>query len=142
VLIGWSAVTNSLSAAPWLMFALMFFWTPPHFWALAIKYRDDYSAASVPMLPSVKSGHAVTGRIIAYTVAVVATSLWLAPVAELGALYTASAVVLGAIFLWLAVQLWQTESPKVAMRLFTFSITYITLLFGAMAVDQLVRWGA
>lgn len=142
VLIGWSAVTNELAWAPWVLFAVMFFWTPPHFWALAIKYKDDYSRASVPMLPSVASFDTVTRKILGYTVVVVAFTVLFGPVADLGAIYLVSAAVLGAGFLALAVKVRRTESPAVAMKLFTYSITYITLLFGAMAVDVLVRFGA
>ncbi|MFN8050065.1 MAG: heme o synthase [Acidimicrobiales bacterium] len=141
VLIGWSAVTNSLSWAPVVLFALMFYWTPPHFWALAIKYKDDYSKADVPMLPSVAEHAVVARKILAYTVVVVALSLVFAPVAHLGAIYLAAAIVLGAMFLWLAVRVWRTESSALALKLFTYSITYVTLLFGAMAVDALVRGG-
>ncbi|NLA35799.1 MAG: protoheme IX farnesyltransferase [Actinobacteria bacterium] len=139
VLIGWSAVLNEVSWAPIMLFAFMFFWTPPHFWALAIKYKDDYSAADVPMLPSVASYEVVTRKILAYTVLVVAFSLGFGPFADMGLLYYASAVVLGGVFLWLAVVVHRTESPKMAMKLFTYSITYVTLLFGAMAIDVLVR---
>lgn len=139
VLIGWSAVRNEVSWAPIMLFAFMFFWTPPHFWALAIKYKDDYSAADVPMLPSVASYEVVTRKIIAYTVLVVAFSLGFGPFADMGPVYYASAVVLGGVFLWLAVVVHRTESPKMAMKLFTYSITYVTLLFGAMAIDVLVR---
>ena len=139
VLIGWSAVLNEVSWAPIMLFAFMFFWTPPHFWALAIKYKDDYSAADVPMLPSVASYEVVTRKILVYTVLVVAFSLGFGPFADMGPVYYASAVVLGAVFLWLAVVVHRTESPKMAMKLFTYSITYVTLLFGAMAIDVLVR---
>lgn len=139
VLIGWAAVTNSLGWAPWLLFALMFFWTPPHFWALAIKYKDDYSRAEVPMLPSVADHATVARRILGYTAAVVASSLAFGPVAGLGWVYAVSAVVLGAAFLWLAERVRRTESPALAMRLFTYSITYVTLLFGAMAADALLQ---
>jgi len=138
VLIGWSAVTDSLAWAPVLLFAVMFFWTPPHFWALAIKYKDDYARADVPMLPSVAAYETVTRRILGYTAVVVALTLAFGPVADLGAVYLVAAVALGAVFLALAVRVHRTESPAVAMRLFTYSITYITLLFGAMAVDVLV----
>jgi len=142
VLIGWSAVTNSLSWAPVVLFAVMFYWTPPHFWALAIKYKDDYSKADVPMLPSVAAYETVTCKIIAYTVVVVALTFVFGPVADLGAVYLVSAGVLGAVFLALAVKVHRTESAAAAMKLFTYSITYITLLFGAMAVDVLVKHGA
>ncbi|MEZ5321490.1 MAG: heme o synthase [Microthrixaceae bacterium] len=138
VLIGWAAVTGGLGWAPWILFALMFFWTPPHFWALAIKYKDDYSAVDVPMLPSVADHAVVTRRILVYTAAVVAMSLVFGPVARLGWLYIVAAVVLGIGFIALAFGVSRTESPKLAMRLFTYSITYVTLLFGAMAVDALL----
>jgi protoheme IX farnesyltransferase len=141
VLVGWSAVTNSLSWAPVVLFAIIFYWTPPHFWALAIKYRDDYSAAGIPMLPSVASTRTVAQRIILYTVVLWATTLLFAPVAHMGPIYLVSAVVLGAVFLAMAVALLRTQTPKMAIRLFSYSITYVTLLFGAMAVDQLVLHG-
>ena len=141
VLVGWSAVTNSLDWAPVLLFAVIFIWTPPHFWALAIRYREDYSAASVPMLPSVREARAVAVRIVGYTVALWALTIAFSPVAGMGGLYLGAAVVLGAVFTWFAVRLLSDASPKAAMRLFGWSITYITLLFGAMAVDQLVRTG-
>jgi protoheme IX farnesyltransferase len=141
VLIGWSAVTGSLAWAPVVLFAVIFFWTPPHFWALAIRYKDDYAAADVPMLPSVASFHTTAVRIIAYTLVVVALTLVFAPIAHLGVLYLAAAAVLGAGFIWLTIELMRTESAKVAMRLFAYSITYITLLFGAMALDVVIRHG-
>ena len=139
VLVGWSAVTGSLGWAPVLLFAVIFYWTPPHFWALAIRYRDDYSAASVPMLPSVREAKVVATRILLYTVLLWGLTVAFAPVAEMGAIYLVSAVVLGALYTVLAVRLRTDASPKQAMRLFGYSITYITLLFGAMAVDTLVR---
>jgi protoheme IX farnesyltransferase len=141
VLIGWSAVTNELAWPPVVLFAVMFFWTPPHFWALAIRYRDDYAAASVPMLPVVVSFRSTALRILSYTLVVWALTLVFAPVADMGALYVVAAVVLGAVFTWLAVALLRDLTPPRAMRLFGYSITYITLLFGAMAADQLVRSG-
>ena len=141
VLIGWSAVTNSLAWAPVLLFAIIFFWTPPHFWALAIRYKDDYAAADVPMLPSVASLRSTANRILAYTVWLWLLTLAFVPVGEMGWIYTGSAVVLGAVFTAMAVQLRRDLSSATAMRLFTWSITYVTLLFGAMALDQLVRSG-
>ena len=138
VLIGWSSVTNELSWAPVVLFALMFYWTPPHFWALAIKYKDDYASVDVPMLPSVASLKTTAQRILVYTVILWGLSLVFSPVAEMGAIYLASAVVLGGVFTAMTVKLWLEPSPKLAMRVFTFSITYVTLLFGEMAVDQLV----
>jgi len=139
VLVGWSAVTGTLDWAPLVLFAVIFYWTPPHFWALAIRYRDDYAAAAVPMLPSVREAKVVATRILWYTLLLWGLTVAFAPVAELGAIYLGSAIVLGAVFTAMAVQLRNDASPKLAMRLFGYSITYITLLFGAMAVDTLVR---
>ncbi len=141
VLIGWSAVTNRLDWAPIVLFAIIFYWTPPHFWALAIRYKDDYAAADVPMLPVVASMRTVAVRIVAYTALLFGLSLLFGPVAGMGLLYFIAAIVLGVIFLALAVQVLRTESPVIAMRLFGYSITYLTLLFGAMAADELVRSG-
>jgi protoheme IX farnesyltransferase len=141
VLIGWSAVTNSLAWEPWLLFAVIFFWTPPHFWALAVRYKDDYAAADVPMLPVVATMRYTSIRILAYTVFVWFLTLVFAPVADMGAIYWVSAIVLGAVFTAFAVRLLQDPTPKRAMRLFSWSISYITLLFGAMALDVLVRFG-
>jgi protoheme IX farnesyltransferase len=139
VLIGWSAVTNSLDWAPIVLFAVIFYWTPPHFWALAIKYKDDYATADVPMLPSVASLRTTATRILLYTLLLWGLTLLFGPVAEMGAIYLVAAVVLGAVFTGMAVKLRQDPTTALAMRVFTYSITYITLLFGAMALDVLVR---
>lgn len=141
VLIGWSAVTNSIGWVPVVLFAIIFYWTPPHFWALAIRYKDDYAAAEVPMLPSVVSLHETSVRILIYTVWLWFLTLVLAPIAGLGVIYWIAAIALGAVFTGFSVQLLRDPTPKRAMRLFTWSITYITVLFGAMALDQLVRSG-
>lgn len=140
VLIGWTSVTGHLAWPPVILFFVIVYWTPPHFWALAMKYDDDYSAVDVPMLPSVAGYHRTAIRIIVYTVIMWALTLLFAPVADMGVIYWVVALVTGAVFLWLALKLRRTESSKVAMRLFGYSITYVTLLFGAMVVDQLVRW--
>jgi len=141
VLVGWSAVTNTLDWPPVVLFAIIFYWTPPHFWALAIRYRDDYQAAEVPMLPAVTTLRRTATRIILYTVVLWALTLLFAPVADMGAIYTVSAVVIGAVFLGLAVKVYRDPQPKLTMALFGWSITYVTLLFGAMAVDVVVRNG-
>ena len=138
VLVGWSAVTNSLGWAPIVLFLVIFYWTPPHFWALAIRYRDDYAKAEVPMLPLVASLETTARRILFYTVILVALTLVFAPVAGMGAIYLASALALGAVFTALALSLKRDPSEGTAMRLFTYSITYITLLFGAIVVDVVV----
>ncbi len=138
VLVGWAAVTNELAVAPFAMFAIIFVWTPPHFWALAIRYKADYAAADVPMLPVVATFDETARRIVAYTVVLWATSLAFWPLGSMRLLYGSAAVALGAAFTWKAVQLARSHKPELAMRLFKFSITYITLLFGAMAADQLL----
>jgi protoheme IX farnesyltransferase len=141
--IGWTAVTGDIGVPALLLFALVFYWTPPHFWALSLRIRKDYAAAGVPMLPVVK-GIAETSRQIGlYSLLMVAISLILWPVARLGPLYLASAVVLGAIFLRQAWVLWrQGSAPEAstaqAIRLYRYSISYLALLFLAVAVDAIV----
>jgi protoheme IX farnesyltransferase len=144
VLVGWAAVTNSLSWAPVVLFAIIFIWTPPHFWSLAVRYKEDYRAADVPMLPVVASMRRTTTEIVYYTVALVAVSFLFGPVAHLGWIYMISAAVLGAGFLYLVTRLWGlAQSDKAtgreAMRVFGYSITYLTVLFVAMAGDVLIR---
>lgn len=138
VLVGWSAVTNSLDWPPVVLFAVIFYWTPPHFWALAVKYKDDYSAANVPMLPSVASLRTTSIRIIGYTLVLWALTLLFWPVADMGLIYGGSAVVLGGAFTWFAVELYRRPDTRNAMRLFGWSITYVMLLFGAMTLDVFV----
>jgi len=140
VLVGWAAVTNSLALPAWILFAVVFFWTPPHFWALALRYFDDYRAAGIPMLPVVKGVPAAVRQIVAYSVLVVAITLTL-PLATdaVGVLYLVAAVVLGAVFVGQAVRLARDPSPVRAIRLFTTSNTYLALLFAAVAVDTLLH---
>ena len=138
VLVGWAAVTNGLAVAPFVMFAIIFVWTPPHFWALAIRYKADYAAADVPMLPVVATFDETAKRIVAYTVVLWATSLAFWPAGSMGWIYLAAATALGGVFTWKAVVLARSRKPDQAMKLFKYSITYITLLFGAMAADQLL----
>jgi protoheme IX farnesyltransferase len=143
VLIGWSSVTNTVSLAAIVLFAVIFFWTPPHFWALAIKYEDDYSAADVPMLPVVEGHRAAVRQIIAYSVVVWALTLVFWYVADMGWIYFTVAMVLGMAFSGGAVRLLgltdREQQKKQSIRYFAFSITHLTVLFAAMAVDQLVR---
>lgn len=139
VLVGWAAVTNSLAWAPIILFIAMFLWTPPHFWALAIRYADDYRAADVPMLPAVAPIEDAARQMIGYTIALVISTLVLAPVADLGWIYTATAVVLGAGFLFATFALAHVRTAAASMKVFTFSITYVTVLFGAMMADVLVQ---
>ena len=139
VLVGWAAVQNSLGLAPLVLFAIIFYWTPPHFWALAIRYREDYAAADVPMLPVVASFAETARKIVVYTVILWVITLVFWPVGRMGDLYLASAILLGGVFTWKAVQLARSGSSAGAMGLFGWSITYVTLLFGAMAADQLIQ---
>jgi protoheme IX farnesyltransferase len=141
--IGWAAVTGNIGVPALLLFALVFYWTPPHFWALSMRIRKDYAAAGVPMLPVVR-GIAETSRQIGlYSILLVAISLLLFAVARLGWIYLAAAVVLGAVFLRQAWILWrQGSAPEAstaqAIRLYRYSISYLSLLFLAVAVDALV----
>lgn len=140
-LIGWTAVTNELAWAPVVLFLVVFFWTPPHFWALAMRYREDYSAAGVPMLPSVAPLTDVGKQIVIYSWIMVATSLLLWPITPTGWFYPAVAAVLGAAFLFEAHALWNrtkaSEELSVVkpMRLFHWSNSYLALLFVSAAID-------
>ncbi|GAA1624645.1 MULTISPECIES: heme o synthase [Brevibacterium] len=144
VLIGWSAVTGGLSWEPVILFLVIFFWTPPHYWPLAIKYKADYDAAGVPMLPSKVPPTSVGRQIILYAWAMVLTSLVLIPVAPMGPVYTAVAVLAGAWFLWSCYQLVSRAKKGLsgtslrAMKVFHGSITYLSVLFLAVAVDPFV----
>jgi protoheme IX farnesyltransferase len=145
VLIGWSSVTNDVSWAAIILFGVIFFWTPPHFWALAIKYEDDYSAASVPMMPVVEGHRHTATQITIYSVVVWALTLAFWVVADMGWIYLGVAMALGVLFTGGAVRLRAVTDPELAakqsIRYFNFSITHLTLLFAALAVDQLVGWG-
>ena len=140
-LVGWTAVTGSLDWPPVVLFAVIFYWTPPHFWALAIRYRSDYEAAEVPMLPAVAGLRATARRIVAYTLALWVLTLVLVPVASMGILYVVAALILGAGFLALAVDVLRRPDPTRSMRLFGWSNAYIVLLFGTVAADVLIRNG-
>ncbi|MEX0847369.1 MAG: heme o synthase [Ilumatobacteraceae bacterium] len=141
VLVGWAAVTGSLSWSAVVLFVMMFLWTPPHFWALAIRHADDYRAAKVPMLPAVVPMAEAVRNMVVYTTLLVISSLVLVPVAAMGWIYGVSAVVLGAGFLWGTVDLGRNPTAQRSMRVFGYSITYVTLLFGALTVDVLARHG-
>jgi heme o synthase len=141
VLVGWAAVTGTVSWWAVVLFAVIFFWTPPHFWALAIKFRDDYAAANVPMLPVVAAPATVAKKIMRYSYAMVAATLLLIP--DAGVLYGGCAVVLGGWFLREAQRLRAriaTGTGPAPMRLFHLSIGYLTLLFAAVAVTALLPW--
>jgi heme o synthase len=143
-LIGWTAVTGELSWVPVVLFGVVFFWTPPHTWALALRYREDYANVEVPMLPVVAPAREVGRRIVAYSWVMVATSLLLWPVADTGVFYPLAAAALGAVFLVEAHRMWRravgTEDLSVIqpMRLFHSSNLYLSLLFVAVALDPLL----
>jgi heme o synthase len=141
--IGWAAVTGNVGLPALLLFLLVFYWTPPHFWALSLRIRKDYAAAGVPMLPVVKGIPETTRQIGLYTILMVAISLVLFAVGRMGLIYLVAAVVLGAIFLWQAYGLWrrgasEEASTAGAIRLYKYSISYLSLLFLAVAIDALV----
>jgi protoheme IX farnesyltransferase len=141
VLIGWSAVTGSLDWPPFILFLVVFFWTPPHYWPLSMKYRDDYAAADVPMLAVIRDRATVGVQVILYAWATVAASMLLIPVAPMGALYTAVAVLAGGWFIVESHRMYgravrgEEASP---MRVFHASISYLTLLFVAVGIDPLL----
>ena len=141
VLIGWAAVTNELAPAAWVLFLVIFLWTPPHYWPLSLRYKQDYTDAGVPMLPVVRNNKTVGIQIILYGWALVASTLLLVPVASMGLIYTVTAVVTGCWFLFESYRLYrqaiigEITNP---MRLFHGSISYLTLLFIAIAIDPLL----
>jgi len=139
VLIGWSAVTGSLSWTPLVLFLIVFFWTPPHYWPLSLRYKDDYAAAGVPMLPVTDSPQVVARQIIIYSWIMVATTLVLIPVADMNWLYSSIAVVTGALFIFEAYALQSRVRKELdelnPMRLFHWSISYLSLVFLAIGID-------
>ncbi|MEK9663171.1 MAG: heme o synthase [Candidatus Nanopelagicales bacterium] len=142
VLIAWAAVTGSLTWAPVVLFLIIFWWTPPHYWPLSLRYRDDYAAAGVPMLPVVAERPVVMRQITIYSWLMVLTSLALIPIAPMGWVYIVSSVVLGGVFLFeahaLGRRVKRDDEDVRPMRLFHWSITYLALLFLAVAVDPFV----
>lgn len=138
VLIGWAAVTGSVEIPALVLFAIVFYWTPPHFWALALHHRDEYAAAGVPMLPVVATTSETTRQILLYTVITVTVTLMLGTVAELGWIYLAAAAVLGGWFIAHAWRLHRDPAGDAAMTVFKVSIRYLALLFVAMAADPLL----
>lgn len=138
VVIGWAAVTGTVSLPALVLFGIVFAWTPPHFWALSLRYREDYARAGVPMLPVVVGERETAKQITLYGVLMVTVTLMFGPVGEMGAIYLVAALGLGGWFLWHAVRLWREVSEQRAMKVFHASIIYLALLFVAMAVDALV----
>jgi heme o synthase len=137
-MIGWAAVTGDLAFLPITLFLIIFLWTPPHFWALALYRAGDYGKVGVPMLPVVSGRRITQHNILGYTLTVVAVSLVPVMLGDLGPLYGLAALTLGAIFLGYALQLWRLDSDVVAMRTFRFSIFYLFLLFAAMVADRVL----
>jgi protoheme IX farnesyltransferase len=139
VLVGWAAVRDSLAAPAWLLFAVVFFWTPAHFWALALKYRDDYAAAGIPMLPVVRGVEETTRQIAAYAMITVAFTFAMTLTGDVGRLYAVSVLVLGGLFVVRAVALRRQPTPRAAIKFFAWSNVYLMLVFVAVAVDALVH---
>ncbi|MBM3672621.1 MAG: protoheme IX farnesyltransferase [Actinobacteria bacterium] len=139
VLVGWAAVTGEVGAPAWLLFGVIFLWTPPHFWALAMRYDEDYAAAGIPMLPVVRGRAAATRQIVVYSVAVVLLSLALPLVGKSGTFYLVVAAVLGVALIVESIRLARDAGAERAIRMFLFSNTYLALLFAAVAVDTFVR---
>jgi len=137
-LVGWAAVTGTLAAPAWVLFAIVFVWTPPHFWALAMRFSGDYAAAGVPMLPVVKGDDETRRQIFLYSLALFGTTLLLYPVASMGPIYLSTAIGTGGVFVYRALELWRRPSAEGSWRLFKYSIVYLTALFGAVALDALL----
>jgi heme o synthase len=140
VLVGWAAVTGTVAWPAVVLFAVVFLWTPPHFWALSLRYRGDYEAAGVPMLPVVAGWDRTVRDILGYTFVLAAATLVLVPVAHMGWIYLVAAVVLGAAFVAAASRLRREATAAAAMAVFRFSIVYLALLFLAVAVDTVARF--
>lgn len=136
-LVGWAAVTGDVGLAAWILFTIVFYWTPPHFWALAVRYSGDYEAAGVPMLPVVKGVRPATASMLRYSGIMVLVSLMLVPVGDMGWVYLLTAIGVGAWFMWESFRV--HRDPDRAMKLFTISTVYLSVLFGSVIVDVLVR---
>lgn len=135
-LVGWAAVTGAVGVPAWVLFLVVFYWTPPHFWALALRYKDDYAAAGVPMLPVVAGVEATTRRMLLYTGLMVGVSLLLVPLGGMGWIYLVAALGLGGWFLW---DTWRVvRQPEQAMRLFTTSTVYLSALFASVLLDVIL----
>ena len=137
-LVGWAAATGDVTVPALLLFVIVFVWTPPHFWALALLIKDNYKAAGVPMLPVVRGERETARQIVLYSAALVAVTLLPWAWGSAGLLYLASALALGAVFVWLAERLRRDTTPRRAVLLFHYSLLYLALLFVALAVDTVV----
>ena len=138
VLVGWAAVTGGIAWPAVMLFSIVFLWTPPHFWALAMRVRDDYAAAGVPMLPVVRGEDETRRQIFLYSLVLFGATLLLVPVASMGPVYLITAVVLGGSFVYRALHLWRDPSDARAWALFKFSVLYLGALFAAVAIDALM----
>jgi protoheme IX farnesyltransferase len=136
-LVGWAAVTGHVGIPAVMLFAIIFVWTPPHFWALAMKYEKDYAAAGIPMMPVVRGREDTVTQILIYSLALVLVTLAMYPLAHMGQIYLASATTLGGIFVFKALKLKRSQDQADAWKLFKYSILYLALLFAAVAVDRL-----
>jgi heme o synthase len=139
VLVGWAAVTGRVELPALALFAIVFYWTPPHFWALSMRYEKEYAAANVPMMPVVYGREETAKHILLYSFLLLAMSLIFFSVAQMGAVYLFSALLLNGIFIYWAARVWRDPAPRVAWSLFRFSIYYLALLFGAVAADELLQ---
>jgi protoheme IX farnesyltransferase len=137
VLVGWAAVTGRVELPALALFAIVFYWTPPHFWALSMRYEREYAAARVPMMPVVYGREETAKHILLYSFLLLAMSLIFFSVARMGVIYLASALALNGVFIYWAIRVRRDPAPRVAWSLFRFSIYYLALLFAAMAVDEL-----
>jgi protoheme IX farnesyltransferase len=137
-LVGWAAATGNVTLAAWVLFAIVFVWTPPHFWALAILIKDNYRNAGVPMLPVVRGDRETARQIVIYSTGLIAVTLLPVAFGSAGLVYLASALALGAVFMWLAERLRRDLSPRRAAVLFHYSLLYLALLFAALAIDAVL----
>jgi protoheme IX farnesyltransferase len=137
-LIGWVAVTNSLAIEPLILFAIIFMWTPPHFWALALHRSDDYAKAGVPMMPVTHGKKETKRQMVLYTAGLILTSILPAFTPIAGVVYGTSAVTLGAVFMWHALRVQRSDDTKVAMKMFGYSILYLFVLFSILVIDHLI----
>ena len=137
---GWAAVTGSLDWPALVLFGIVFLWTPPHFWALALRYRHDYARASVPMLPVARGEPETYRQIMLYSFVLVASSLMLVPIAGMGLLYLTVALVLGVGFIAYAFRLWKGQDARASMALFFYSLPYLGLLFVAVGIDEFLHF--
>ena len=137
-LVGWAAATGQVGIAALLLFAIVFIWTPPHFWALALLIKDNYANARVPMLPVVRGDRATARQIVLYSVVLVAATLLPWAWGGAGPLYVVCALALGTVFVWFAERLRRDTTPRRALVLFHYSLLYLALLFAALAVDAVI----